>query len=101
MDNNVVPMLMPYDPDEFWDRMRKIIREEIAKLKGQNSPLMQTPGLTEKPLYKIDEICQLFKVSRTTVHDWMKCGKLRKVKVRSRVFFLGSEIQRLLKGGEG
>ncbi len=40
MDNNVAPLLMPYDPDEFWERMRKIIREEIAKLKGQNSHLM-------------------------------------------------------------
>lgn len=101
MDNNVVPMLIPYDPDEFWERMRKMIQEEIAKLKGRSQNLMQTPGLTEKPLYRIAEICELFKVSRPTLDDWVRHGKLRKVKVRSRVYFLGKDIERLLKDGTG
>lgn len=98
--NGAVPMLFPYEPDIYWEQLRKIIREEIArtgKVKGQEAALMETPGLTQKPLYKIAEICQLFKVSRTTVHDWVKCGKLRKVKVRSRVYFLGNDIQQMLQ----
>ncbi len=94
-----MPMLFPYEPNEFWEQMRKIIQEEIGKVKPAAVSLTQTPGLTEKPLYKIDEVCQLFDVSRTTIHFWVKYGKLRKVKVRSRVYFLGSEIQKLLKDG--
>ena len=94
-------MLFPFEPGEFWTQIRQIIQEEVGKsnkIKGaSNSNLMETPGLTQKPLYKIAEICQLFKVSRTTVHDWVKHGKLRKVKVRSRVYFLGNDVQQLLK----
>ncbi len=95
MDNNSVPILFPYEPKEFWEQMRKIIREELGKVKVPDSNLVQTPGLTHKPLYKIAEICRIFEVSRTTIHDWVKHGELRKVKVRSRVYFLGSDIERL------
>lgn len=102
MDKNIeVPLLIPMDPLEFWATIRKIIREEILKnqkefLTQQN--LMQTNGLTEKPLYKIHEICSLFEVTKPTVYDWIKIGKLRKVKVRSRVYFLGSEVRQLMRG---
>ena len=93
-------MLFPYEPEAFWAQIRQIVHEEVlqtqnAKLSDSN--LMVTPGLTEKPLYKIAEICKLFDVSRTTVHDWVKHGKLRRVKVRSRVYFLGADIKQLLE----
>jgi len=100
-NSNTVPMLFPFEPGEFWAQIRQIIQEEVGKsnkFKAINgNHLMETPGLTQKPLYKIAEICQLFKVSRTTVHDWVKHGKLRKVKIRSRVYFLGNDVQQLLQ----
>lgn len=100
-NSNSVPILFPFEPGEFWTQIRLIIQEEVGKsdknkVASENN-LMETPGLTEKPLYKIAEICQLFKVSRTTVHDWVKHGKLRKVKIRSRVYFLGKDVQQLLQ----
>lgn len=93
-------MLFPYEPDVFWAQIRQIIHEEVVQTqntKAGDSNLMVTPGLTEKPLYKIAEICKLFDVSRTTVHDWVKHGKLRRVKVRSRVYFLGADIRQLIQ----
>lgn len=93
-------MLFPFDPDEFWTQIRQIIREEVVKTqkdKPAASSLMTTPGLTQKPLYKISEICCLFNVSRPTIYDWVKHGKLRRVKIRSRVYFLGTDIQQLLQ----
>lgn len=92
-----VPLLIPYEPAEFWDKMRMIVREEIfSGVKRQKaSSAMATPGLTEKPLYKIVEICAIFNVSRTTVHEWVKSGKLRKVKVRSRVYFLADDVRKI------
>ena len=95
-----VPMLFPYEPGEFWAQMRQIIHEEMVQTQKAGLPesaLMVTPGLTQKPLYKIAEICKLFDVSRTTVHDWVKHGKLRRVKVRSRVYFLGNDIRELIE----
>lgn len=100
-NSNSVPMLFPFEPGEFWTQIRQIIQEEVGKTDNKkvanDSNLMETPGLTQKPLYKIAEICQLFKVSRTTVHDWVKHGKLRKVKIRSRVYFLGNDVRQLLQ----
>jgi excisionase family DNA binding protein len=94
-----VPILIPLEPEEFWAQIREIIREEVSKSNKENAPLttMETPGLTEKPLYKMQEICSMFKVTKPTIYDWIKHGKLRRVKIRSRVYFLGSEIKQLLQ----
>lgn len=99
-NNSSVPILFPFDPNEFWEQMRQIIREEVSKSQKESTPIlnnMSVPGLTEKPLYKIQEICSLFKVSKPTIYDWVKHGKLRRIKIRSRVFFLGSDIRQLIQ----
>lgn len=93
-------MLVPYEPSEFWSQIRQIVQEEVYKTqKGKHaiSSIMETPGLTEKPLYKISEICSLFNISRPTIYDWVKHGKLRRIKIRSRVYFLGTDIQQLMQ----
>jgi excisionase family DNA binding protein len=97
--NSTVPILIPFEPEEFWQQIRLIIREEVARNKEIKpaSNVMETPGLTEKPLFKMDEICSLFKVTKPTIYDWIKHGKLKRVKIRSRVYFLGSEIRQLMQ----
>ena len=101
MEKNVsVPILIPFEVDEFWAQIRGIIREEFIrnqKEQAVSTSLMETPGLTEKPLYKIQEICALFKISKPTIYDWIKHGKLKRVKIRSRVYFLGSDIKLLMQ----
>lgn len=102
MEKNVsVPILIPFEPEEFWGQIRLIIREEVARKnqeKPSNGNILETQGLTEKPLFKMQEICTLFKVTKPTIYDWIKHGKLRRVKIRSRVYFLGSEIKQLMQG---
>lgn len=98
--NSAVPILIPFEPEEFWQQIRLIIREEVARnqeMKPAIDNVMETPGLTEKPLFKMEEICNLFKVTKPTIYDWIKHGKLRRVKIRSRVYFLGSEIRQLMQ----
>ena len=101
MEKNVsAPILIPFEPEEFWAQIRVIIREEVTKSQKeqpQSVPIMEIPGLTEKPLYKIQEICSLFKVTKPTIYDWIKHGKLKRVKIRSRVYFLGSDIRQLMQ----
>lgn len=101
MDKNKdIPLLIPYDPVEFWSEIRKIIREEINHSPGKpgiKADLSVPGGLNDKPLYRIAELCQLFHVSRTTVHDWVKAGRLRKIKVASRVYFLGADIKKIIQ----
>jgi len=100
MEKNVsVPILIPFEPAEFWEQIRLIIREEVTRNQKEVPPItsLETPGLTEKPLYKIQEICSLFKVTKPTIYDWIKHGKLKRVKIRSRVYFLGSDIRQLMQ----
>jgi excisionase family DNA binding protein len=101
MEKNVsVPILIPFEPEEFWAQIRVIIREEVSRNQREHplqSSIMETPGLTEKPLYKIQEICSLFKITKPTIYDWIKHGKLKRVKIRSRVYFLGSDIKQLMQ----
>ncbi len=98
--NAAVPILIPFDPEDFWTQIRSIIREEVSRNQIQQpviASIMETPGLTEKPLYKIQEICSLFKVTKPTIYDWIKHGKLKRVKIRSRVYFLGNDIKQLIQ----
>jgi hypothetical protein len=74
-ENNVsIPILIPFEPEEFWARIRVIVREEVTKNQKDHpvlASIMETPGLTEKPLYKIQEICSIFKVTKPTIYDWI------------------------------
>jgi excisionase family DNA binding protein len=101
MEKNLsVPILVPFEPEVFWAQLRTIIREEVSRNQAALPlpvSMMETPGLTEKPLYKIQEICSLFKVTKPTIYDWIKHGKLKRVKIRSRVYFLGSDIRQLME----
>src|SRR6185312_15712928 len=92
------PMLFPYDPDQYWQMIREIIREELKQIPGKTitPPEYQTRGMTYKPLYKIGEVCQIFQVTRPTIYDWVRHGKLKPYKIRSRVFFLWKDIELLL-----
>ncbi|WP_410493692.1 helix-turn-helix domain-containing protein [Chitinophaga sp. Ak27] len=43
------------------------------------------------------EVCELFQITRQTVYDWIKIGKLKRHKIRSRVFFLREEVWQLFQ----
>jgi excisionase family DNA binding protein len=98
-ENIVAPILFPYDPKLFWQSIRQIIREEIANAEKVKTthPTYETAGLTYKPLYKVAEVCDLFHVTKTTIYDWIRHGKLKPYKIRSRVYFLWQDIQKLLR----
>jgi excisionase family DNA binding protein len=91
------PILFPYDPEIFWKQIRVIISEEIDKIEKKTvTPITyDVPGMKYKPLYKICEVCNIFQVSKPTIYDWIKHGKLRPFKVRSRVYFLWNDIEKL------
>jgi excisionase family DNA binding protein len=81
-----------------------IVRSELERMhslqpscSARATSLIHTQGLTEKPLYKLNEVCSLFGISRMSVYDWIDAGKLRKVKIRSRVYFLGEDVRRLMQ----
>jgi excisionase family DNA binding protein len=97
------PMLFPYEPEKFWQSIRQIVREEVttAEKDRSNIPVFEAPGMTYKPLYKIAEVCTLFHVTKPTIYDWVKHGKLKPFKIRSRVYFLSQDIDKLMHPESG
>jgi len=92
------PILFPYDPSVYWELIRKIIREETNVSEREKATIseFETPGLTYKPLYKIAEVCQIFHITKPTIYDWVKHGKLKPFKIRSRVYFLWQDLEKLM-----
>lgn len=91
-------ILFPYSPAEYWNKIRFIIRDEMGK-KEKASPvslIADVPGMTYKPLYKVSEVCSIFSVSRQTIYLWIDQGLLKPHKVRSRVYFLWTDIELLI-----
>ena len=96
------PMLFPYEPEEFWKKLRELVREELQILYREKAVEIEhsVPGLDYKPLYKMGEVCAMFRVTRPTIYDWIKHGKLKPYKIRSRVYFLWNDIEVLWRGDE-
>ena len=100
------PVLIPMSAEQFFDRIREIVHEEVAATIGHadsrtNDKKLHIEGLANKPLYDMDEIRQLFSgVSRSTIYDWIAEGLLRPKKMKGRVYFLWNDIERMLNGGQ-
>ena len=97
MSNTNGTILFPYGAEELWAKFREIIQSELQKLIKKEILDLQTPGLVEKPLLKSAEVCEIFRISRQTLHAWVREGILKSYKIKSRTFFLTNDITNLVK----
>lgn len=100
MQNTPLPILIPYEPDVFWEEVRKIVRDEVSKL-DLSMPATASEsvahGVFNKPLYKMSDVCKFFGISEPTVRDWVRNGILKQIKIQTRVYFRHEDVQLLLK----
>lgn len=89
-----VQILIPMEPKEFWSQLRSIV-EEVIEQKYKNG--FSASWHAERPLLKAKEVCEILKVSKPTIYDWIKQGKLKSIKVESRRYFLWRDIEELIK----
>lgn len=75
----------------FWEKMRKVIREEVVFC-------LKTFSMTDKKdkAYTISELCDQFQISKPTLYEWIKMGKITPIKIGRRVFFNRKEVEALL-----
>jgi hypothetical protein len=84
--------------DELMEKLRLLLKTELHALIPAGQPLEYTvPGLTQKPIFKATEVCQMLQISRQTLNEWKKSGLLPGYKIRSRLFFRWEDIEALLK----
>jgi excisionase family DNA binding protein len=91
-----VQMLIPMEPQVFFHRLRSLMEEVMAQ---KNSSLLLPPAdvRKERPLLKATEVCAIFKVSKPTVYDWLKKGKITSLKVGSRRYFHWQDVEALIQ----
>lgn len=87
-----VQMLLPIEPTVFWQKMKEIMEQVV------NESQLQTVGKhSERSLLKVKEVCEVFHVSKPTVYDWLKQGKIKSVKIQSRRYFRSEDIDELIQ----
>jgi hypothetical protein len=98
MNNEQTPVLFPYEQDELWEKIRELLRSELQKVQiGKDHPVnYEVPGFVQKPLFKAHEVCSMLQISRQTLHIWVKEGLLKAYKIKSRVFFLWTDLEKLI-----
>ena len=98
-DKLPLPILIPYETAAFWEQVRLVIREEIndAIKEFKDYPINAIPGLPIKPLYKVDEICRVLRISKPTIYDWIKQGKISPYRIGTRTYFLYEDVQKLVQ----
>jgi hypothetical protein len=86
-------LLIPMPEDRFWEKIRLIMREEIQMFQNWQPPenvnQYQTAGLTYKPLLKMTDVCNLLQISRATIYEWIKHGKLKPTRFDQEFIFCG------------
>lgn len=69
----------------------KEIQETVGELKA--TALNQQP----KEYYTREEVADLLKIDLSTLHNWVKKGKITKFSIGGRVYFNRSEIENAIK----
>jgi Helix-turn-helix domain len=98
MKSEDVPILFAYKSDELLELIRQLLRSELERIQRKDTHVSyETPGLIQKPLYKATEVCKLLHISRQTLHMWSKDGILKPYKIKSRLYYLWSDLEDLIK----
>ncbi|MEJ7737522.1 MAG: helix-turn-helix domain-containing protein [Chitinophagaceae bacterium] len=95
-----VQMLFPMEPAEFWRYLKTIIEEEMEQKISSISKQTFAENPPQKKLLKAKEVCELFQVSKPTIYEWLKQGKLKSIKIESRRYFLWQDIEELIRNSK-
>lgn len=87
-------ILYSIEPQELYQMLRSIVEEVIESkiTKSYSIP----DSLSDKTLLKPEEVCKIFRISKSTLYVWIKQGRLKSFRVRSRRYFSREDIQKLI-----
>jgi excisionase family DNA binding protein len=88
-----VQMLVPMEPNAFWQKLKTIVEQVVAESK-QTAPVDKH---SERPLLKAKEVCEIFHISKPTIYEWLKQGKIKSVKIQSRRYFHWTDVEELIQ----
>ena len=93
---NETPMLFPLEPHIFWKQMKTLIEEVITE-KLKRPVVKEEDLIPKKTLLKLSEVCEIFRISKPTVYEWVRQGKLKSFKIERRRYFVRSHIETIIQ----
>lgn len=78
------------------DELKELIQLSIIEALKESKPSSINEG-SKECLLKIDEVSEILKVSKVTIHKWKKSGRIPFHRISNRIFFKKSEILDSLK----
>ena len=88
-----VQMLVPMEPKAFWLQLKTIVEEVV--MESRKEALVDKH--VERPLLKATEVCEIFHISKPTIYEWLKQGKIKSVKIQSRRYFHWKDVEELIQ----
>lgn len=81
------------EPEEFWSGIRKVLDESITDYFSKHTPAQEN----RPPLLKATDVCEILKISKPTIYEWLRIGKLPSVKIQSRRYFRWKDVEELIE----
>ena len=91
------PILFPMSPEEYWQKLSEVLDRLLNEKLKQGNYSGIPNGMTSRPLLSIKEVCDFFQITKPTIYEWIRHGKLKPYKVRARVYFLMTDIETLIE----
>jgi excisionase family DNA binding protein len=92
-----VQMLFPMEPKEFWQKLKAIV-EQVVIEHNNAVPIMNAIDKNgQRPLLKVNEVCAIFKITKPTLYEWIKQGRLGSLKIQTRRYFKWEDVERLIE----
>lgn len=98
-------LIIRLTPEELIEAVRKVFQEEVGGML-RSGPVKEE----DQHLYTVQETAALLSITRQTVHQYVRVGKLPVHKIGARSYFMRAEIlaalqregyQRTIKSGKG
>lgn len=98
MEKQQSPVVIVLEQDQLLEKIREVVRAELSAIPRRmyEKAVYEVPGMVQKPLYKAHEVTEMFQISRQTLHQWVKEGILKPYKIKSRLFFLAADLEKLI-----
>lgn len=77
-------------PQELEDLISKLLEKHTEQIKESVKPKEKSEYLTQK------EVCELLKISRSTVYLWTKSGKLKTYSIERKMYYKRKEVEAAL-----
>lgn len=79
--------------------LRAIISEEIKAALSAQQPTTDIPKPSTDGFFRMNDLVKLFKVSKPTLIEWNKTGKLPAVRIGHGIYYPKTEIDKMLTKG--